>query len=77
MIVIRSQNGETKTMFEITDEAVLLQAHQLAGEAKTSRQYTDVDKFTLKCRDCDQALTGQTAAQEHAQRTGHTNFSEL
>lgn len=72
-----AQNGETKTMFEIADEAVLLQAHQLADEAKTSRQYTDLEKFTLKCRDCDSALTGQVQAQEHAQRTGHTNFSEL
>lgn len=71
------QTGETKTIFEIEDEAVLHQARQLATEAKSSRQYTDVDKFTLKCRDCDKALTGQAAAQEHAKSTGHTNFSEL
>lgn len=64
-------------MFEIEDAAVLLQAHQLATEAKASRQYTDLEKFTLKCRDCNAALTGQAQAQEHAKETGHTNFSEL
>lgn len=53
------------------------QARQLAIEAKSSRQFTDVDKFTLKCLQCNDMLKGQTAAQQHAKATGHTDFGEV
>lgn len=53
------------------------QAKQIAIEAKSSRQFTDVDKFTLKCFQCDVMLKGQTAAQQHAKSTGHTDFGEV
>lgn len=71
------QGDPPKTMFPIEDEAVYRQAEQLAKEAQSSRQYTDVDKFTLKCMQCDVHLTGQTQAQQHAKTTGHTNFGEV
>lgn len=64
-------------MFHINDEAVYGQAEQLAQEAKSSRQFTDVNKFTLKCIQCDVHLTGQVEAQQHAKNTGHTNFGEV
>lgn len=64
-------------MFPIEDESIYVQAEQLAKEAQSSRQYTDVDKFTLKCNQCDVRLTGQTQAQQHAKATGHTNFGEI
>lgn len=64
-------------MFPVEDESVLQQAEQLAQEAKSSRQYTDVNKFTLKCNQCNQFLTGQVEAQQHAKSTGHTNFGEV
>lgn len=64
-------------MFQIEDEAVLHQAEQLALEAKSSRQFTDVNKFTLKCNQCDLFLKGQIEAQQHAKSTGHTNFGEV
>lgn len=54
-----------------------LQAEQLAKECKEARQFTDVNKFTLKCQDCDCMLKGQTEAQKHAKQTGHTNFGEV
>lgn len=59
------------------DTEVLRQAHEYAHEAKLLRQYTDVQKFCLKCNDCDALLTGQVEAQLHAKSTGHKNFSEL
>lgn len=59
------------------EEYVYMQAEQLAKECKETRQFTDVNKFTLKCQDCDVMLKGQTEAQEHAKRTGHTNFGEV
>lgn len=69
--------GARKTIFPIEDESVFSQAKQLAEEAKSSRQYTDVQKFTLKCTQCDCMLTGQTEAQAHAKSTGHTSFGEV
>lgn len=64
-------------MFSIEDDAVLVQAENLAQEAKSSRQFTDLNKFTLKCYQCDKLLTGQTEAQQHAKSSGHTNFGEV
>lgn len=51
-------------------------AQMLANEAKSSRQYTDVNRFTLKCHDCGYIMIGQSQAQEHAKMTAHTNFNE-
>lgn len=64
-------------MFPVEDESIYSQAEQLAKEAQSSRQYTDVDKFTLKCNQCDIHLNGQVEAQQHAKSTGHTNFGEI
>ncbi|CAG9854079.1 unnamed protein product [Phyllotreta striolata] len=69
--------SKIQTIFPVTDEGLLKQAQQLAQEAKSSRQFTDVDKFTLKCMVCNVYLKGQTAAQQHAKTTGHTNFGEV
>ncbi|KAJ6622856.1 Ubiquitin thioesterase OTU1 [Pseudolycoriella hygida] len=69
--------GPVKTMFSIEDDTVMQQAQQLAMEAKSSRQFTDVDRFSLKCMQCDCLLVGQVEAQQHAKSTGHTNFGEV
>lgn len=53
------------------------EAEQLAHEAKSSRQFTDVNKFTLKCMICDKLLTGQIEAHKHAKETMHANFGEV
>lgn len=65
------------TIFPTSEETILDLALQLAKEAKQSRQYTDVQTFTLRCTDCGTRLTGQTEAQSHAQKTGHVNFGEM
>lgn len=64
-------------MFPITDEKILQDAELLAQEAKSSRQFTDVNKFSLKCLDCQVLLKGQSEAQEHAKSSGHVNFGEV
>lgn len=69
--------GQPKTIFPREATNMLQQAEQLAKEAKASRQFTDVNKFTLRCMVCDSLLTGQTEAQQHAKSTGHTNFGEV
>jgi ubiquitin thioesterase OTU1 len=64
-------------MFLTADEQVLHQAEELAREARASKQYTDVDGFSLKCFQCQELLKGQIQAQEHAKSTGHMNFGEI
>ncbi|CAH0559106.1 unnamed protein product [Brassicogethes aeneus] len=69
--------SKIQTIFPSDDERVLRDAEQLAIEAKSSRQYTDVNKFTLKCMICNVMLKGQLQAQQHASSTGHMNFGEV
>lgn len=77
-LYLESTTGEPpKTIFPIEDNAVYLQAEQLAQEAKSSRQFTDVNKFTLKCNDCGIYLKGQVEAQQHAKQTAHVSFGEV
>ncbi|KAL1132747.1 hypothetical protein AAG570_010699 [Ranatra chinensis] len=66
-----------QTLFLSSNEKVLQEAEELAQEAKSSKQYTDVNNFTLKCLVCHELLTGQHQAQTHAQTTGHMNFGEI
>ncbi|XP_030372113.1 ubiquitin thioesterase OTU1 [Scaptodrosophila lebanonensis] len=72
-----SQSAAPATIFPVEELGVYQQAEQLANEAKSSRQFTNVDKFTLRCLQCDVMLVGQTQAQQHAKVTGHTNFGEI
>lgn len=65
------------TQFPCSQTAVLDLAIQLAREAKANRQFTDVQNFTLRCLVCSEGIIGQTQAQEHAKKTGHTNFGEV
>ena len=70
-------SGKVKTIFSTNDDYVLTQALELAREAKNSRQFTDVQNFTLKCMICKTRLTGQSQAQDHAKKTGHLEFGEV
>ncbi|KAL4226742.1 aminotransferase [Mactra antiquata] len=67
---------DIKSMFSTNDQSVLAQALEIANEAKTAKQFTDVGKFTLRCLVCQKSLIGQSEAQDHAKRTGHINFGE-
>lgn len=61
----------------MTDEHVFQEAKLLAQQAKSSGQFTDVNKFSLKCLDCQTMMKGQVEAQEHAKNSGHINFGEV
>ncbi|XP_037817883.1 ubiquitin thioesterase OTU1 [Lucilia sericata] len=69
--------GAPATIFPVEEMGVYQQAEQLAKEAKSSRQFTNVDKFSLRCLQCDVMLVGQLQATQHAKATGHTNFGEI
>lgn len=66
-----------RTVFPIEEQGVFQQAEQLALEAKASRQFTNVEKFSLKCYHCESVFVGQVEAQEHAKLTGHAKFDEV
>ena len=70
-------SGARKTRFDRSDESVLTLALELAAEAKASRQFTDVNSFTIRCLVCQKCFKGQTEAQEHAKQTKHINFGEV
>lgn len=66
-----------QSIFQVEDEIVYAQALSLAQEAQSSHQYTDVNKFTVKCLICQVRLSGSEAAQKHAKDTGHQSFGEV
>ncbi|XP_017840810.1 ubiquitin thioesterase OTU1 [Drosophila busckii] len=72
-----AQSTSPATIFPVEELGVYQQAEQLANEAKSSRQFTNVDKFNLRCMQCDLLLVGQAQAQQHAKATGHSNFGEI
>ncbi|KAL0590972.1 Ubiquitin thioesterase OTU1 [Plecturocebus cupreus] len=65
------------TIFSSNDDIVLVQALELADEARKRRQFTDVHRFTLRCTVCQKGLTGQAEARKHAKETDHSNFGEV
>ncbi|KAM8975510.1 ubiquitin thioesterase OTU1 [Pelodytes ibericus] len=65
------------TVFSARDDDALVQALELADDARKKRQFTDVNRFALRCMVCQKGLTGQVAARDHAKETGHTNFGEV
>lgn len=73
----RIQGGNIQTIFPTEDEKILFEAAELAKEVKSSRQFTDIQKFMLMCNDCKIRLNGQMEARQHAKETGHMNFGEV
>lgn len=65
-----------QTVFEASDESVLLQVRELVEVSRKSRRFTDLSGFTLRCEICNAGLTGQFEAQKHANLTGHASFVE-
>lgn len=75
--VMPSADVPAQTVFSTTDDIILAQALELADEARRKRQFTDVNRFSLRCMVCQTGLVGQKEAREHAKETGHTNFGEV
>lgn len=76
-LYLEREGQDNQTIFQSDDNRILQQAAELAKEANSSRQYTDVQKFTLKCIVCNVMLSGQLGATQHAKETGHTDFGEV
>ncbi len=65
------------TQFPARDEVAARKVLELAATARAAHQFTDVASFALICRDCNEVLAGEAAAQAHASSTLHTNFEEI
>ncbi|KAJ8378377.1 hypothetical protein AAFF_G00243350 [Aldrovandia affinis] len=74
---VPGSDAPPQTIFSTADDVVLAQALELADEARQKRQFTDVNRFALRCLVCQTGLVGQVEAREHAKETGHTNFGEV
>ncbi|KAH9518919.1 aminotransferase [Bulinus truncatus] len=68
--------GQVRTKFSVHNAVILAQALELASEAKSIRQFTDIEGFSLRCCTCQHPLRGQKEATEHATATGHVKFGE-
>ncbi|XP_039605066.1 ubiquitin thioesterase OTU1 [Polypterus senegalus] len=75
--VIAGSDAPPQTIFSTNDDIILVQALELADEARKKRQFTDVQRFSLRCMVCQKGLVGQSEAREHAKETGHSNFGEV
>lgn len=71
-----SPESSDLTVFDLSDSETHLQALSYASSLKSQRQFTDTQKFSLKCMICQQGLTGESEARAHAAGTGHSNFCE-
>ncbi|XP_076448678.1 ubiquitin thioesterase OTU1-like [Babylonia areolata] len=62
--------------FSSSDDGTMLQAMDIAREAQSSGQFTNMEQFSLRCLVCRVPLKGQKEAQQHALSTGHQNYGE-
>jgi ubiquitin thioesterase OTU1 len=63
-------------IFDADNVEVEQKVRALADDWRRSRKFTDLANFTLKCSVCLVGLKGQKDAQEHALRSGHSQFTE-
>lgn len=63
-----------ETRFSTEDEGAMQQAREIASEAQSSGQFTNVAEFSLRCLVCRNPLKGQAEAMQHARSTGHDRF---
>lgn len=76
-MVTPGADAPPQTVFSTSDDVILARALELADEARRKRQFTDVNRFSLRCMVCQTGLVGQKEARKHAKETGHTNFGEV
>ena len=66
----------TQCIIDALDTDAMADAIAIASEMQRTRQFTNMDGFSLRCLVCSEGLTGAADAQKHAARTGHANFAE-
>ena len=72
-----SSPPDDETIFSSSDHFVLEQVRELVEAAQAAHRFTDLNAFSLRCKDCRVGLKGEVEAQRHASLTGHANFVEF
>ncbi|GFT00948.1 ubiquitin thioesterase OTU1 [Nephila pilipes] len=75
--LVLEYEDNTQTIFPTSDQRPMDMAMELAREARSSRQFTDVANFSLSCKSCKLQVKGNVEAHEHALVTGHCEFGEV
>ena len=63
-------------IFDAKDEVILERAVELCQILQARHYFTDTATFTLRCNICKKTFIGETAAADHATKTGHWDFGE-
>ena len=67
---------DLKQFEDFVKDEVLPPARQLCKKLQEQHYFTDTAGFRIRCEDCGAQLTGEKGASQHAELTGHSNFSE-
>ena len=62
--------------FDTSDLITLKRALKATQLLQSKRQYTNLNKFTIRCTTCKNGFIGAADAQQHAADTKHQNFEE-
>jgi len=65
-----------ETLFSRQNEEILPAAGKLAAKLRAKKAYTNTATFDLRCGICKKGLKGEKEARDHAQETGHAEFTE-
>jgi len=67
------------TRWSTDDNEILSKTHDLVNKLHNAHYYTDTEGLILRCDvpGCDWIGSGQAAGQQHAQKTGHLELSEV
>ena len=71
------EGGASTTTFGVHDQIAMAAAMEFVVDANRRRQFTDTAGFSVRCLTCNTPLKGEAGAQDHAKKTGHTNFGEV
>ncbi|CAG8526531.1 15937_t:CDS:2 [Acaulospora colombiana] len=69
-VVLRASPEFDQTIFDVSDDAILMAATEIANKMKQMHKYTYTADFTLRCDQCKKGLKGDKEAIQHAQETG-------
>ena len=70
------ENANNKTPLGL-DAIKFMDVEKLVDQLRAAKQFTNLGNFNTQCCVCYKKFKGQKGVIEHAQNTGHQNFSEI
>eukprot|EP00808_Paulinella_micropora_P012788 g77087.t1 len=71
-----SDESKDVTIFASNNSQVEAAVRKFITQKHENKMFTNVQRFSLRCDECGQGLTGSVKAAEHAKATGHKSFSD-